>query len=45
LGRGEEAVDQLVRALDISPDVKKLLPGFREFTFLLQHPRLKSGES
>jgi hypothetical protein len=37
----EEAIDDILRALEIAPDIRGLLPGFREFDVLLRHPRLR----
>jgi hypothetical protein len=34
-------VDDILRALEIAPEIRGLLPGFREFDALLHHPKLK----
>jgi hypothetical protein len=41
-GRNGEAVEHIARAIEIAPGMRSLLPGFREFDWLLQHPRLRS---
>ena len=42
LGRPEEAVDHLARAVGVAPEIRGLLPGFKEFASLLRHPKLRS---
>ena len=41
LGETMDAVGDLEHALRVAPEIRRLLPGFREFAALLKDPRLR----